>query len=899
MRALEVLELSALFFTGSEHRLFSRRSAPAPPAAFPDIDHDRVVSATSTSHADAGAPSPAPSERMRILLVNYGYPPLYSAGSEIYTQTLGRGLADAGHDVLVFAREEDPTAPDYGVRAGRDARDGRVAVRLVNHARSNAAFADAAIDAAFDAVCAEFKPDVVHFGHLNHLSVGLPAVAKARGARVLFTLHDFWLMCPRGQFLKSGLTAGEPWAACEGQRDERCAADCFNRLATGLPAEAEADAAYWTRWVGARMAAVLEACRHVDCFVAPAASLAARFRSDARFAALLAPPGRLAVLDYGFDLPPPPPPREAGAGPVELAFLGRLHPSKGLDRLLRAFGRTRGDARLRIWGAGDPALLAALRRALADPAQAPPRRPSPPSRRPDGAGRCRGAGGRVEVMGECGNEAVAERVLAGCDALVVPSVWDECSPLVIHEVRAPAALSTPLAAAAEALARRARSFSFRPSTPAARSSPSTGPPAPPRLARPAGRRAIDLGRDGLAALGARGYLHSADGGAVPLAEHVRELLQLYRGPAPAPAPGPSPGPEAAAALEGPWRVTLDTNPDDCNLHCEMCECFSPHSDVWRERLASGRPPRRASFHMVARVLEECAGRGLREVIPSTMGEPLLWDGFPALLALCARLRLKLNLTTNGTFPGRGAEAWARDIVPVASDIKARRAAARGPWPGAGRRATACTGAAQNLRTLLRVRDEHAREHPEQRCTVTLQCTFMEGNLAELPALVRLAADLGVDRVKGHHLWAHFGEIAGQGLRTAEAAPRWNAVAAECRALAAGARHRATGLPLRLDNFDDLDPARPRERGEEDVCPFLGREAWVSAEGRFDPCCAPDAERAGLGYFGNVADGGLLRLWGAPVYRRLVADYRSRPLCRTCTLRRPRAPDPQDPPPAAA
>ena len=32
---------------------------------------------------------------------------------------------------------------------------------------------------------------------------------------------------------------------------------------------------------------------------------------------------------------------------------------------------------------------------------------------------------------------------------------------------------------------------------------------------------------------------------------------------------------------GPWRITFDTNPDDCNLRCIMCECFSPYSPVKR------------------------------------------------------------------------------------------------------------------------------------------------------------------------------------------------------------------------------------------------------------------------------------------------------------------------------
>lgn len=52
-----------------------------------------------------------------------------------------------------------------------------------------------------------------------------------------------------------------------------------------------------------------------------------------------------------------------------------------------------------------------------------------------------------------------------------------------------------------------------------------------------------------------------------------------------------------------------------------------------------------------------------------MGEPLLYEHFEDILALCAKHNVKLNLTTNGTFPKHGAREWAARIVPVTSDVK--------------------------------------------------------------------------------------------------------------------------------------------------------------------------------------------------------------------------------------
>ena len=40
----------------------------------------------------------------------------------------------------------------------------------------------------------------------------------------IFTLHDFWLMCPRGQFIQRN--SKEPWELCDGQEDSKCVKQC-------------------------------------------------------------------------------------------------------------------------------------------------------------------------------------------------------------------------------------------------------------------------------------------------------------------------------------------------------------------------------------------------------------------------------------------------------------------------------------------------------------------------------------------------------------------------------------------------------------------------------------------------------------------------------------------------
>ena len=347
-------------------------------------------------------------------------------------------------------------------------------------------------------------------------------------------------------------------------------------------------------------------------------------------------------------------------------------------------------------------------------------------------------------------------------------------------------------------------------------------------------------------------------------------------------------PGVAGDRPGPWRITFDTNPDDCNLHCIMCEDHSPYSSTQADRRREGRPRRRMDIGLIRRVLEESRATPLREIIPSTMGEPLLYRHFDEILDLCAEYGVKLNLTTNGTFPGRGAAAWAERIVPVTSDVKIS-------WNGA-------TGATQegvmlgcnwervleNVRTFIRVRDAHAA-CGGNRCRVTFQLTFMEVNHRELPGVVKLAAELGVDRVKGHHLWVHFAQMDGQSLRRSpEAIERWNEVVDE--AWAAAEDHRiADGGRVLLENIFRLDPGGEGDIAPGAECPFLGREAWVASDGRFNPCCAPDALRRTLGDFGNVGETGLHAIWEGPEYLALRENYMERSLCRGCNMRRPVTP----------
>jgi len=325
---------------------------------------------------------------------------------------------------------------------------------------------------------------------------------------------------------------------------------------------------------------------------------------------------------------------------------------------------------------------------------------------------------------------------------------------------------------------------------------------------------------------------------------------------------------------GPWRLTLVADPDDCNLACEMC----------RAGQGARRPRRRMDPGLALSVLRERRGTALREVIPSTMGEPLLWEGLDAVLEACAAEGLRVNVTTNGTFPGRGAEAWGQALLPVASDVKIS-------WNGAtARTAEAIMAglrferAVEDARRFVAVRDRLAGRPGGHRATVSFQVTAQEANVDELPDIVRLAARLGVDRVKLNHLQPWFPHLAARSLtRDGASIARWNAAAAAALRAAEEARRRG-GAAVVVQNAVALalDPAAPAPAGP---CPFAGREAWVRWDGRLAPCPHPEALEA-FGDLGSVAGAPLSALWEAPAFRAFLAGVPGHPLCLRCRFRRP-------------
>jgi wyosine [tRNA(Phe)-imidazoG37] synthetase (radical SAM superfamily) len=155
--------------------------------------------------------------------------------------------------------------------------------------------------------------------------------------------------------------------------------------------------------------------------------------------------------------------------------------------------------------------------------------------------------------------------------------------------------------------------------------------------------------------GKRGYLLSEDGNVPNITDHCNELIGFYK---------------RFTTHSRLWRITIDTNPEDCNLKCLMCEEHSPYSNFIPELYKkTGVMRRRMKFETVEAIFREANKLGVKEIIPSTMGEPLLYDGIERIFELSKQTGIKINLTTNGTFRRLGVKEWSRLIVPNTTDIK--------------------------------------------------------------------------------------------------------------------------------------------------------------------------------------------------------------------------------------
>lgn len=133
---------------------------------------------------------------MRILLVNkYFY---RKGGAETYFFALAEGLRTLGHEVAFFSMRHPQNESSYWSKYFVSEKDyqGDVPVfRKVKEAASLVYSFEA--KRKFEALLQEFRPDVIHLNNVHRqLTLSILDAPSAKGIPVVYTAHDYILLCP-------------------------------------------------------------------------------------------------------------------------------------------------------------------------------------------------------------------------------------------------------------------------------------------------------------------------------------------------------------------------------------------------------------------------------------------------------------------------------------------------------------------------------------------------------------------------------------------------------------------------------------------------------------------------------------------------------------------------------
>lgn len=762
---------------------------------------------------------------MHILKIIHGYPTNYNAGSEVYSQSICTELSKH-HKVSVFTREENPYSSCFSIREQKV--NNNLTLYFVNNPQGKDGYRHKQMDDNFSELLIQIKPDIAHVGHVNHLSTGLIDELNKLKIPIVYTLHDFWLMCPRGQFLTRSIGHTDNFQLCEKQNDKKCATDCYKVYFSGIKENENLEVENWSNWIHQRMIETKAIVNKVNLFIAPSNYLRDRFINEFNV-----PADKIVYLDYGFPIEYlTQTEKKKEIANFTFGYIGTHIPAKGINQLIEAFCKIQEPASLKIFGRHNGQSTNALKLLAAK------------------------SKNKIEFEGEYINHNLANDVFSKVDCIVVPSIWAENSPLVIHEAQAckVPVITADYGGMKEYVQHNVNGLLFE-----HRNANSLAEQMKFAISNP----------DKMKILGKRGYLYSADGSVPNIKDHCKELEKIYY-----------------KFIYKLWRVTIDTNPEDCNLSCTMCEEHSPFSTYIKEKLYGKH--RRMPKEWLEPIFEQAKKIGVTEMIPSTMGEPLIYKHFDHFIELCYKYNIRMNLTTNGTFPRtteKTVTEWAKLIVPITSDVKIS-------WNGA----TAKTAqevmkgidfeqTVENVKEFIRIRDKHFA-NTGYYCRVTFQLTFMQNNMHELAEIVKLASQLGVDRVKGHQLWTHFDEIKHLSMKASpESILKWNEYVKQANEAQEKFR-KPNGEKVILENIIPLQNNENKEISESYECPFLEKELWVSATGKISPCCAPDEQRNTLGDFGNIENTSIEEVLQSDNYQNLVKNYKKIDLCKNCNMRKP-------------
>jgi radical SAM protein with 4Fe4S-binding SPASM domain len=314
----------------------------------------------------------------------------------------------------------------------------------------------------------------------------------------------------------------------------------------------------------------------------------------------------------------------------------------------------------------------------------------------------------------------------------------------------------------------------------------------------------------------------------------------------------------------------------CNLRCRMC-LVSYRPELSRSEGA-------LSFETFRELVDNAPG--LRRITLQGLGEPLLAPDLDRMIEHAAGRGIEMGFNTNAMLltPRRADRLVRAGLAWLHVSLDGARA---GTYESIRGRASFAR-VAENVRAAVAVKRRLRSERP----VMSLVFVAMRRNVAELPELVRLAAEWGVGRLWVQNLSHSFSDTDPAGdyreiRRFAESEALWSGEARpEVERLLEEARRVAAErqVELRLPRLAPPPPAR-RAPGTPG-CDWPWRSAYVTHEGRVQPCCmVMGSDRATLG---DLRRDSFVDVWSSAEYRAFRAGLLGDDppaVCRGCSAYR--------------
>jgi glycosyltransferase involved in cell wall biosynthesis len=355
---------------------------------------------------------------VKSLQVPFGFYPDVVGGTEIYVAALAAALSRLGHPATIAAPGPRDDAYFHGSQAVR-----RFAVsEHVGDVAELYDLGDADAAERFGFLLDRERPDVVHLhAFTRSCSVRLVRAARDRQIPVVFTYHTPTVSCVRGTLMLwgsepcDGAMAGDRCASCA--LEGRGVPKSFAQILGRLPAiDLEWSASLKGKWSTALKFSALVANRHEatrTLFAEVDRIVALRDWISDLLIANGVPVGKIVQSRHALCHEFTRPTRHGHSpGPIRLAFMGRLDPTKGADILIAAVKQIPAshltlDLYCAVQAESNRRELARLKQMAGDDP-------------------------RIKFHPALDSARVVE-TLARFGALVVPSQWLETGPLVILE----------------------------------------------------------------------------------------------------------------------------------------------------------------------------------------------------------------------------------------------------------------------------------------------------------------------------------------------------------------------------------------------------------------------------------------------------------------------------------